>query len=133
MARGLTFDTGALIALERRDTTMRAIWRAALEDDVPITVPAVAVLEWWHGSPGQSARILRAMTVEPLDEELARAAGAALAKCEKGPRGSGPSVVDAVVVVSAARRGDVVYTSDVDDLRRICASASLRGARIVRI
>lgn len=33
----------------------------------------------------------------------------------------GSTSVDAIVVASAARRGDAVYTSDVDDLERLRA------------
>jgi hypothetical protein len=31
----------------------------------------------------------------------------------------GPSAIDAIVMASASRRGDVVYTSDYDDLDRL--------------
>jgi hypothetical protein len=57
--------------------------------------------------------ILAAVDVEPLDEGLAKVAGEALAAVQDA------SAVDAVVMASAARRGDVVYTSDIDDLLRL--------------
>ena len=114
MARGLTFDTGVLVALERRDRRARAIWDAALADGVRVTVPSAVVLEWWRNQRGPAARIVDRVSVEPLSLALARIAGGALAAC-----GRGPSIVDAVVVASAAQRGDLVYTSDVDDLERV--------------
>ena len=48
--------------------------------------------------------------VEPLSHALARIAGEAMANVP------GASVADAVVMASAAQRGDVVYTADLDDL-----------------
>ena len=55
-------------------------------------------------------RILAGVRVEPLHATLAQVAGEALA----GVGSASP--VDAVVMASAALRGDVVYTSDVKDL-----------------
>ena len=46
---GITFDTGALIALERRRQRMKEIVERALARDQPLTVPADVVGEWWRG------------------------------------------------------------------------------------
>jgi len=113
MGRGLTFDTGALIALEARRKKIKEILAAARTLRVPITVPAVVVAEWWRGQKGQVARILEGVEIERLDERLARIAGEALRAT------GGSNAVDAIVMASAAQRGDVVYTSDVEDLRRL--------------
>lgn len=110
---GLTFDTGALIALERRKQRMREILERALATDQPITIPADVVAEWWRGRTDLRERILESMDVEPLSESLAKLAGEALATIP------GASLLDAIVMASAARRGDVVYTSDVEDLERL--------------
>ena len=48
---GLTFDTGALIALERRTQRIWNIYRTAMHDAIPITVPVAVVIEWWRGRP----------------------------------------------------------------------------------
>jgi hypothetical protein len=56
--------------------------------------------------------ILHSVDVEPLSLTLAKRAGEALAAVK------GSTLVDAIVMVSAASRGDVVYTSDVGDLER---------------
>jgi hypothetical protein len=61
---GATFDTGALIALERRDLGMVIKLRVLHQAGVPITIPANAVVEWWRKGHGQSA-ILEFGTVEP--------------------------------------------------------------------
>lgn len=109
---GLTFDTGALIALERRRDSMRKVFAAAVANGVAITVPAVVVTEWWRAGHREKERLvlLRSLRVEPLVERVARIAGAALGRT----RGAG--AVDAIVMTSAALRGDTLYTSDPDDL-----------------
>jgi predicted nucleic acid-binding protein len=115
---GLTLDTGALIALERTRKRIREIVAAARAGKDPITVPAVAVAEWWRG-PDKSRPLIRAMfDVEPLDEDLAKSAGQALASLRRGRDVDAGVTIDAIVMASAARRGDVVFTSDVDDLER---------------
>jgi hypothetical protein len=110
---GLTFDTGALIALERRTQRIWAIYRTAMTDAVVITVPAPVVIEWWRGRTDVRDRILAGVRVEPLHTTLAQAAGEALGSVASA------SPVDAVVMASAALRGDVVYTSDVADLEKL--------------
>jgi hypothetical protein len=110
---GLTLDTGALIALERRRQRMARVYRAAVEDNVLLTVPSPVVVEWWRGRSDVRETILRGLRVERLDDELAKLAGEALAAIPLA------SVVDAVVMASAARRGDLVYTSDPSDLGRL--------------
>jgi hypothetical protein len=110
---GLTFDTGALIALERRTQRIWEIYRTAMLGAVPITVPVAVVIEWWRGRTDVRERILNGVRVEPLHTALAQAAGEALASSRSA------SPVDAVVMASAALRGDIVYTSDVADLEKL--------------
>jgi predicted nucleic acid-binding protein len=110
---GLTFDTGALIFLERRRQRMKEIVERALAQDQPITVPADVVGEWWRGRTALRDSILLCVDVEPLTEALAKRAGEALAAV------SGATLVDAIVMASAASRGDVVYTSDLEDLEKL--------------
>lgn len=109
----ITLDTGALVAIERRRRPMLAFMTEALSRGLRITVPTCVVGEWWRGQRGPAARILDAVVVEPLDLSLAKLAGEAQALAR------GASLVDAVVVASAAQRGDLVLTSDLDDLSRI--------------
>jgi hypothetical protein len=110
---GLTFDTGALIALERRTQRIWDIYRTAMHDAIPITVPVAVVVEWWRGRTDVRERILGGVRIEPLHLALARSAGEALASVRSA------SPIDAVVMASAALRGDIVYTSDVEDLERL--------------
>lgn len=110
---GLTFDTGALIALERREVRIRKVLDTALAGRVAITVPAPVVTEWWRGRGARTDAILAMVTIEQLTERLAKLAGEAIAAVPSA------TVVDAIVMASAASRGDVVYTSDVVDLVRL--------------
>jgi predicted nucleic acid-binding protein len=113
---GLTLDSGALIAFERADRRVMAYLKEALRRGVDMTIPAVVVAEVWRGGP-RSARVatlLSACLVEPLDEPLARAAGEAMAAVKRS------TVLDAIVVASAAVRGDLILTTDHDDLARLC-------------
>ena len=112
---GLTLDTGALIALERRRHRMRKVIDVATRDAVAVTVPIVIMAEWWRGQSELRELIRRMVTIEPMHEELATAAGEALAEVND------VGVADAIVMASAARRGDVVYTSDFEDLQRLQA------------
>jgi predicted nucleic acid-binding protein len=110
---GLTFDTGALIALERRRHRMRRVFATAVRDEVRMTVPAAVVVEWWRGRTALAGDILASIDVEPLDERLAKLAGEALAAVPRA------TAIDAIVMASAARRGDIVYTSDLHDLAKL--------------
>ena len=110
---GLTFDTGALIALERRHQRMARVYATAVGDGILITVPAVVIAEWWRGRSDAREMILRGVQVEDTTVAVARVAGEALAAVP------GATAIDAVVMASAARRGDIVYTSDLADLERL--------------
>lgn len=109
----ITFDTGALIAVERRRPRMREVVERALELNQRIVVPTAVVGEWWRGRTDVREAILGSVDIEPLDEALAKLAGEAMAAVR------GATLVDAIVMASAASRGDVVYTSDVSDLTKL--------------
>ena len=116
MAVGLTLDTGALMALERKRLSVTRKIRAAITAGDPVTVPSPVVVEWWRGGARQR-RFLdlfrpKGLLVEPTSFALARVAGEAMAA-------TGASAVDAVVMASAASRGDVVLTADLQDLERL--------------
>lgn len=110
----VTIDSGFLIGVERRKYAALALLTAAIKRSLRLTVPVAVLAEWWRGTP-QHKQILRAFTVEPMSERLAKAAGEAMANV------AGATVVDAIVMASAATRGDVVYTSDPGDLASLHA------------
>jgi predicted nucleic acid-binding protein len=123
---GLTLDTGALVALERRAARALALVETWRGGGRRITVPAVVVVEWWRGQRDPSARLLESFFVEPLYDELAHIAGVALGQC-----GKGPSPTDAVVMASAAQRGDVVLTGDIADLTKL--QGGFPAVRLLRV
>jgi predicted nucleic acid-binding protein len=109
-----TFDTGMLIALERRKRRATEAFRAIVRRGFLPIVPAVVFVEWWRGRSDIREEILAAVIIEDMAPALCRAAGEALGAVRRS------SLADAVVMASAALRGGgVVYTSDVDDLRRL--------------
>lgn len=120
--RGVTFDTGMLVALERRHAGALALLRACRLSRASITIPAAVVAEWWRGT---HRALLESGRVEALTPELAERAGELLA------RSAGSNAVDATVVASAALRGDLVITSDEHDLRQLAKFVS--GVTVERL
>ena len=120
--RGVTFDTGMLVALERRHAGALALLRACRLSRASITIPAAVVAEWWRGT---HRALLESGRVEALTPELAERAGELLA------RTAGSNAVDATVVASAALRGDLVVTGDERDLRELAEFVS--GVTVERL
>ena len=109
-----TFDTGMLIALERRKRRATDAFRNLVRRGYLPIVPAVVYVEWWRGRTDVREALLAAVVVEGRPPALCRAAGEALAAVR------GSTLADATVMASAALRGGgIVYTSDVDDLLRL--------------
>lgn len=109
-----TFDTGMLIALERRKKRATEVFRNIIRRGFLPIVPAVVYVEWWRGRTDIREEILAAVIVEDMPASLCRAAGEALARVRSS------TLADAIVMASAALRGGgVVYTGDIDDLERL--------------
>lgn len=123
----LVFDSGALIALERND---RAVWSAlklASLRSEDVFVPSTTLAQVWRGRPSQAllARALEHCVVASFDA-VARAVGELLGKT--GTR----DVCDAQVAIVAMRMGDVLYTSDPDDMRRLLGAFRGRKPLVLR-
>ena len=118
---GVTYDTGALVAAERNDRALWALHRRSLERGIRPVVPAGVLGQGWRGGPqAELSRLLKGCRVEDLDEVRGRAAGQALAR-------SGTSdVIDASVALGAIARGDLVVTSDPNDLAHIADALIVR-------
>jgi predicted nucleic acid-binding protein len=112
---GLTLDAGALIAYERGEARIREILATGYARGLVPTVPAIALAEVWRGDAKDArvARLLKACSIEQLDERAARAAGSL--------RRATPSAgtVDACIAVGVRRRGDAIATSDPNDMRTL--------------
>jgi predicted nucleic acid-binding protein len=125
VGRGVTLDTGALIAAEANDAEFRTAWERAISGGVRITRPAVVLAQAWRSQrQARMARAVKRCRVSIVDEVGARAVGELLAVARAA------DVVDAAVVIDALRRHDEVWTSDPDDLH-LLASAVSRKLRTV--
>lgn len=117
----LVLDAGALVAIERGDVTvMTRVKEDLLANLVPSTHGGV-VAQVWRGGRGRQARLARFLPnvrVEPLDEELGKRAGVLVGKARTA------DVVDAAVVLLATD-GDVILTSDPEDLLHLAETAGL--------
>jgi hypothetical protein len=121
---GLTFDTGALIALDRDDRRMWLVLRTALAEGGRPVVPTPVIAQAWRSARQvRLARAVRLCRKEDVDEELAKAAGALCAASKTD------DAIDAIVVASAARRGDRVLTADPGDIARLADHVA--GVRVV--
>jgi hypothetical protein len=117
---GAVFDSGALMAIERGDRAVAVLVDELREADGTITVPAGCVAQAWR-DPRRQARLAaflrsRAVAVVPLDDEDARRVGLRLAAT------GSTDVVDAHVALCGQRLGQVVVTSDTDDITRLAPS-----------
>jgi predicted nucleic acid-binding protein len=123
---GVTLDAGALVAFDKGDRRVVALLLRAVETKTSVAVPAGVVGQAWRDGRRQArlARLLAsaAVTVEPLDDFNARAAGQLCGATHTR------DVIDASVVLCAKRRGHGVVTSDPDDLVRLDP-----GLRIIRV
>lgn len=118
-------DSGALIALERRDPRMVALLEEAVNQRIAIYVPAGAVAQVWRASARQHAlaRLLASnvVRVEDLSASVALAVGSLLAS-------SGTAdVIDAHVALVARRVGGTVITSDPEDIAAIAPSVGIQA------
>ena len=129
MAR-LILDSGAVVALARRDPAARAYVERALAQGDLVVVPAVVIAETTRGG-GQDApvnQVIKAVNeVAPATERIARQAGRLLGKSSR--RGM---TVDALVAAEAiAKESAVVLTSDPKDISELLQEH--RQVRVHRI
>ncbi len=117
----IVLDAGALIALERNDRAMWAVLKLAALDGNDVLVPAAALAQVWRGGAAQAqlSRALDHCVIASFDA-VARPVG------ELCGRAGTSDICDAQVALVAARRGDVLYTSDLDDMRRLVAACGRR-------
>lgn len=117
----VVLDAGALVAVERGDRDTIALLKQELtQGRVPITHGGV-IGQVWRGGTGRQvmlARLLPGIATVPLDDELGRRAGVLLGRTRTS------DVIDAAVVLLATD-GDLVLTSDPDDLRTLADAAEI--------
>jgi hypothetical protein len=118
----LILDSGAFIAVERRDRDVLALLKGErLLGRTPLTNGGV-VAQVWRGSNGRQALVAQTLSgtrVEPIDEQLGRHAGMLLRASTRR------DAIDASVIC-LAREGDDVLTSDPHDLAPPAAALGVR-------
>jgi predicted nucleic acid-binding protein len=112
--RRYVLDAGALIAQERRDVRVAAIFKVAAAQRVELVLPSAVLAQVWRDGRRQ-AQLARALsnpgvTEAPLHHEDARHVGELLRESATA------DVVDAHVAVLARRLGAAVITSDSEDI-----------------
>jgi len=121
----ITFDSGALIALERRKERAMKVYTHARDRGIPVATPNVTIAEWWRGRTDRRGAIWRGILFEPPSDDTVKLAGLAMGKVR------GATTVDAIVAAFAAERTGIVYTSDVDDFSAL--QTFFRGLRVFAI
>ncbi len=112
--KGLTFDAGGLIAIDKNDRKVLTLLARAKELGIRITIPSTALAQAMR-NPARQARLSRLIRqpdtdLVKLDGPDATAVGLLLAKTNTA------DIVDAHVVVCAQRVGQAIITSDPEDL-----------------
>jgi hypothetical protein len=112
----LVYDAGALIAADRGDRRFALLHEKILatEDALPV-VPTVVIGQVWRDGAKQArlARLLKSVSVEPLDETTSKEAGILCG------RSTTADVIDAAVVALAMRYRAGIVTSDPGDIAKL--------------
>jgi hypothetical protein len=118
-------DAGAFVAFERGDTNLRARIEVARRRDIGLATTSPVVAQVWRNRRRQVllARLVAATQIEAPDLPAARRAGELLARTRTR------DVVDALLV-GLARTGDVILTSDPDDIAALTDAARVRAVVI---
>lgn len=117
----IVYDTGALLAAERRNPDFVALHDELTSARIRPLVPVVVLAQAWRGGPPhQISRVLKGCDILPGDERTGRAAGVACAAAGTA------DVVDAIVIVTAVRHQAPIVTSDPGDLTRIADSIGVK-------
>jgi predicted nucleic acid-binding protein len=109
----ITFDTGALIGLERRKVRTMKVYTHARARGLVVACPNVVLAEWWRGRTDRRELVLGGLLVEPATDDVMKLAGVALGKVPTA------TTVDAIVAAFAVQHTGILYTSDVADFEAL--------------
>jgi predicted nucleic acid-binding protein len=120
----LVLDAGAFVAIDRGDRSMVARLRVAQRHELELRTSAIVVGQVWRDPTGRQAelaRLLRAVDVRPVDQQLGREAGILVG------RAGTSDPIDATVIL-LTDDGDRILTSDPSDIAHLAATAGKRVA-----
>ena len=120
-------DSGALIAIDKRDRKVGAMLRVLQRDGVPVHTSAGAVAQVWRDGRRQAnlARVLPGVDIGALDETSARRVGELLRTSRTS------DLVDAHVALLVQPDGSVL-TSDEADIRALLRTRRIKAV-VVRV
>jgi hypothetical protein len=120
-------DAGALVAVDRRDRLVGAQLRVLQQQRTPLRASSAVVGQVWRDGSKQAnlARVLAGVGIEPLASGDGKRIGELL------KRSSSADVVDGHVALLAAH-GDMVLTSDPDDIRALLQARGV-SARVLSV
>ena len=124
----MILDTGLLVALDRGESGARSFLAASVRSDEVLHTTAPVLAQVWRNGARQArlARIAQSMLVHPFAADDYNAVGRLL-----GRSGTG-DVVDAHLVVLAARIGHSIITSDAGDFITLAGHLGTAAPRIHR-
>lgn len=127
----LVLDAGALIAIERGDRRVLALCKVTNDDGDALVIPTGVVAQVWRDGARQAAVarfiVARETTIEPLDLDVAKLAGA---YC--GFAGTS-DVIDATVVIAAHQYQAKILSSDESDLKRLDPNVEVNSLLRIRV
>ncbi len=121
-------DAGGLSALERNDRRAWATLKLAALAGVDVLIPSTALAQVWRGTRRQAllGKALHHCVVAEFDP-LSRDVGALCGKARTS------DVCDAHVALVASEKGDLLVTSDVEDLTHLLTVCGKRRPRILAV
>jgi hypothetical protein len=117
----LVLDAGAFVAIDRGDRAMVARLRAAERSGLELRSNGVVVAQVWRDPTGRQvelARLLRAVDLASVDEDMGRRAGTLLGRTRAND-------AVAATVVATAGAGDRILSSDPSDIQALVAASGL--------
>ena len=111
----VVLDAGALIAFERAERRMAALFEEVIDGGEELLVPASVLAQVWRGGPRSAriARLIASTLSDALTEARAKEVGERL-----GNRGMA-DIADAHVVCCAIERDADLLTTDPDDMKAL--------------
>jgi hypothetical protein len=121
-------DAGAFIALDKNDPAMWKRFTSDVNAKRQLLTHAGIIGQVWR-KPAIQARLataLRSVKIDPLSDELAKTTGLLLAKTRTSDVHDG-------ALAAMCKEGDVLYTSDPEDLVDLLEALNQLGVRIVPV